>query len=226
MKIAIISDIHSNLRYLTSVLVDIDGEVVDQIYCLGDLVGYYDEPDGVISLIRERKIKAIKGNHDKYLLGELDYNLEKDRLYNLNKQKHIISENNLEFLTSLPSEIVLKLSGKNIYMTHSLPSNCEQYIYNVQDLSVELIKHYDYYFLGHTHIPLVTMHYGTYIINPGSVGQPRDYTNKPSYAIVDLVQDTVLIKKVSVDNERYIKELESKGYDNKLIDILNRGKNE
>ena len=227
MKIALISDIHSNLYYFEEILKAIEKEVlVDNIYCLGDLVGYYDEPNQVIELIKQKNIKCIKGNHDKYLLGELSYDLNRDEIYGIKKQRELLSNENLEFLRNLKDEVVLEINNKKIYMTHSLPNDCEKYLYNLDNLNLEFLKEYDYYFFGHTHIPIVTYHYGTCIVNPGSVGQPRDYTKQSSCALIDFDLEEVKIKKIDQDFDIYTKELKNEQYAVQLIDILKRGKNE
>ncbi len=226
MKIAFISDIHSNLFYLKAVIKELEKENIDEIYCLGDLVGYYDKPNEVIDLVKQKNIKCIKGNHDKYLVAELPYDLKRDEFYGIKKQKKILSNENLDFLINLKDEIILKVDDKKIYMTHSLPNDCETYLYNLDSLDLEFLKSYDYYFFGHTHIPMMTYHYGTCIVNPGSIGQPRDYTKQSSYAIVDFELEEVKIKKVNHDIDVFTKELKNEKYAVQLIDILKRGKNE
>ncbi|MDN5062712.1 metallophosphoesterase family protein [Aliarcobacter butzleri] len=226
MKIALISDIHSNLFYFEKVLHEIEKENVDDIYCLGDLVGYYDKPNEVIDLIKKKDIKCIKGNHDKYLLNELPYDLKKDEIYGIKQQRELLSNENFKFLRNLKDEIVLEINNKKIYMTHSFPNNCERYLYNLDNLNLEFLKEYDYYFFGHTHIPIITYHYGTCIVNPGSIGQPRDHTKQSSYAIVDFKLEEVKIKKVNHDIDVFTKELKNEQYAVQLIDILKRGRNE
>jgi putative phosphoesterase len=223
MKIALISDIHSNLFYLRRVLEEIEKEKVDDIYCLGDLVGYYDEPDEVIKLIKSRGIKCVKGNHDKYLLGELSYDINREKIYRIKQQRESLSSESLEFLRDLKDEIILEVNSRKIYMTHSLPNDCETYIYDLRSLDLNLLRGgINYYFFGHTHIPMVTYHYGICFLNPGSVGQPRDFTKCSSYAIVDFEKEEIKIKRVKQDVETYIQKI--KGYYNEqLIEILIRG---
>lgn len=225
MKIAIISDIHSNFTYLQSVFKKIIKEQVDRIYCLGDLVGYYDKPNEVISFIKDNNITCIKGNHEKYILKELKYDVKLEYIYGFKKQRKKITKDNLYFLKELKDEITLRIDRKEIYMTHSLPNNSEKYIYSAKDIDSDFIKKYDYYCFGHTHIPLVMYQYGTCILNPGSVGQPRDYTKKPSYVIIDFSKDVVKIQKVTINNDKYLKKIKQKGYNMRLIQILEREKN-
>ena len=222
MKIALISDIHSNLFYLEEAIKQIEKEQVDNIYCLGDLVGYYDNPNKVIDLIREKNIICIKGNHEKYLLGKLKYNVNNENIYRIKVHRDIVTDVNLKYLSNLEEELKFKINNKQLYMTHSLPNDCMRYLYNVKNLNKEFTSKYDYYFFGHTHIPMITYQYGTCIVNPGSIGQPRDHTKKPSFAIVNLGKDSVTLNKVTVDIKTYCKGLNHRGYDESLIEILKR----
>lgn len=224
MKIALISDIHSNLFYLEEILKRIEDENVDAVYCLGDLVGYYDSPNEVINVIREKKIVCIKGNHDKYLLNELTYDISRENIYRIKMQRKILSNENLDFLRNLKDEIVLEVDNKKVYMTHSLPNDSEKYLYQIDNLNREFVSKYDYYFFGHTHIPMITYYYGTCIVNPGSVGQPRDYTDSPSYAVIDFNNDLVKIQKIKINKNEYLKKLKNNSFDERLINILQRGK--
>jgi len=221
MKIALISDIHSNLFYLNRVLDEIEKEKVDEIYCLGDLVGYYDKPDEVIKLIKKKGIKCIKGNHDKYLLGELTYEEKKEEIYKIKLQRELLSNESLYFLRTLKDEIIIEVNNKKIYMTHSLPNDPETYLYNLQGIDLNFIRDFDYYFFGHTHIPMLTYHYGICFLNPGSVGQPRDYTTYSTYGIVNFEKGEIKLKQVKQDVEAYVQQI--KGYcDERLIEILIR----
>ena len=98
------------------------------------------------------------------------------------------------------------------------------YLISPNKIEYEHIQGYDYYCSGHTHIPYIQYKQGTCIVNPGSVGQPRDYTILPSYAVIDLNKDEVSIKKIKVDVEMYLVNLASINYNPDLIDILTRKK--
>lgn len=226
MKIAIISDIHANYEYLKSVLKDIFEQNINNIYCLGDLVGYYNEPNLTIDLIRKNNIICIKGNHEKYLLGELPYTISKEDIYGIERQRNIISDINLKFLSSLKDEYVFEVNKKLIFMTHSHPSNCEKYVYDFKDFDFTALQQYDYCCFGHTHIPVIGYHNGMCFVNPGSVGQPRDYTGKSSYAIIDFDSNMVSIKRVAQEVDRFIEILENSSYNSALLKILKRDKNE
>lgn len=224
MKIAIISDIHSNYFYFKKVIHQIEKYSVDEIYCLGDLIGYYDRPNEVIELIVNKNIKCIKGNHEKYLLGEITYYKKKENIYRMEKQKQALSIKNIDFIKSLPDFIEKKIENKNFYLTHSLPNDTTSYISSLHDLDSINLKSYDYYCFGHTHIPLISFYHGVCILNPGSIGQPRDYTRKLSFIIVNAENQEVNLYQVDLKISSYINQLKKMNYPEFLIKILEREK--
>src|SRR5208337_1777900 len=181
MRIAFISDIHSNAFYLKRVIKAIEREKAGQIYCLGDLVGYYDDPNGVIDILAKHDIKSVCGNHEKYVLGRLQYGKDKERFYRVEKHRSILKQKSLEYLFKLPDHIKVSINGKKLYMTHSKPNDCVSYVREPNDIGEEVYSMYDYYCFGHSHLPVVRYDKGCCILNPGSVGQPRDYTRQPSF---------------------------------------------
>ncbi len=226
MRIAIISDIHSNYFYFKKVMLQIEKINVDAIYCLGDMVGYYDEPNKVIELAMNKDIKCIKGNHEKYLLGEIDYSDKNEDIYRIENQRQILSKKNLNYLKGLSDFIEEKIADKKFYLTHSLPNDTTSYIRSIHDLDFINSKNYDYYCFGHTHIPLISFHYGLCVLNPGSIGQPRDYTQQPSFIIVNTDNQSVELYKVDIDISSYISQLKKMNYPEPLIRILIRGEYE
>jgi len=222
MQIAVISDIHSNYYYLKRVMNEVQKEKVSEIFCMGDLVGYYDQPNEVIAFCMANKIKCIKGNHESYLLDEISYPADNEDVYRIKTQKSIIKKGNFQFLERLPNFIDVVFDNKRFYFTHSRPESCQDYLYDFSKLNKDFIADYDYYIYGHTHIPLAVYYYGTCILNPGSTGQPRDYTEDPSFALVDLKKNSVKIIKVKFDKSSYIKKLENDNYSQVATDILKR----
>jgi len=222
MKIALISDIHANAFYFKKILEDIRNQQVDKIVCLGDLVGYYDEPNEVIDICRTNNIECVQGNHEEYFLQTLNYNKEKENIYRIETHREILSVENKSFIEKMPKEIIFKYGDVSIYCTHALPTNTVKYLYNPNDIADKYIQGHDYYCSGHTHIPYIQYKYGICLINPGSVGQPRDYTTLPSYALIDLKEKEVLIKKINVDTNKYVSCLIEMKLCQELTDILIR----
>tara|TARA_B100000212_G_scaffold45845_1_gene29611 strand:+ start:28605 stop:29288 length:684 start_codon:yes stop_codon:yes gene_type:complete len=224
MKIGVISDIHSNLFYFKEVLNTLKEQSLDSIYCLGDLVGYYDQPNDVINLLRENNIICIKGNHDKYLINELSFDKDRDVFYRISEQRQEVSQNNKDYLKSLPDCLDIEILDKRFFMTHSLPSDTETYLNDINQLDREFLKDFDYYLYGHTHRCNLQYHYGTCVLNPGSVGQPRDYNASPSYAVIDLSRETISTYRVPVDTETYITKLGDLNLDERVVNNLRRGR--
>lgn len=222
MKIALISDIHANAFYFKTLLENIKKEKVDKIVCLGDLIGYYNAPNEVINICRDNNIICIQGNHEEYILGTLKYRKEKENIYNIEEHKKILSIENHIFIEQMPRELVIEYEGITMYCTHALPDNSAKYLYSPNEMIDKYIKGYDYYCSGHTHIAYIQYKKGTCLINPGSIGQPRDYSTIPSYALINMKSRDVTIKKIEVDVEAYVKDLREESMNKELIDILMR----
>lgn len=209
MKLALISDIHANLEALEAVLAAIAHEGVDLILHLGDLVGYNANPNECVALIREHRILCVAGNHDRAIV---DSRLAQD--FNLIAYQAILwSQTQLhpehkDFLEHLPLTLIV---AEQFLACHGTPSSPDAYISLhfqgkrvLNQLRRELAP-LKICFFGHTHrralwcrdprgkvfqlplsaepIPLdPDCHY---LINPGSVGQPRNHIPLASYAIFD-----------------------------------------
>lgn len=222
MKILILSDIHSNWNYLSQLIPSIEAQKVDQIFFLGDSIGYYNEPNNVLDWLRSKDAKCIKGNHEQYFLNEIDYVDAYEDMYRVKENRVRVSALNKKFIESWSSSLDIKLNGQKFLMVHGEIENSEKYMYECSDLDKKILKKYDFYVYGHTHVPMIQYHYGCCIINPGSIGQPRDYTQQPSYVIIDLDEMEVTIKKYSVDSKNYIDYLRANNYSDKVVDILTR----
>ncbi len=209
MVYGIISDIHSNFDAFRVVYNKLSALNVDRIICLGDIVGYNAEPDRCIDWVFRIANHTVRGNHDKAVAGlmELDYFNDVARTAVLWTKKHI-TQSNLERLKGVEKGPLL-IDGKYL-ICHGSPMDEDEYI--LSDRVVEKTFSYldEYYpdvsicFFGHTHVPVVyeekTGMLGSsstfilkennrYLINPGSVGQPRDGDNRASFGLFD---DTTL----------------------------------
>ncbi|MFX0182328.1 MAG: metallophosphoesterase family protein [Candidatus Hodarchaeota archaeon] len=227
--LAVISDIHSNLVALESVITDLKENFKDitEIYCLGDIVGYGPNPQECLEIVlnKEKLItRIIKGNHD-------DYVTRHNTPPQVNPSARIaieyqIQATSLEFrweLDHLPPCISTKHLDydANIVLVHGSPQYpLTEYIYP-NTLRQENLFTYmkdadiDILFLGHTHIPFVrklALNKGLkdlLIINPGAVGQPRDNDPRASYAIIDVEERDVIIRRVNYDIDLVTKQMES-----------------
>lgn len=236
MKIAVISDIHANIEALRTVLRDIEGQNVDQVYCAGDLVGYAPFPDEVIELIREKQIPTVMGNYDdgvgnmRFICG-CDYKDEKAQALGEQSimwtKEHTTGENK-EFLRKLPAEIRFKLGDKRALIVHGSPNRLNEYIYQdtPDEFLAELIEKGDTDILvcGHTHKPFHRVIYGKHIVNAGSVGKPKHGNPRATYVIISPGAGVeVEIRQVEYDFEATAREIEESGLPDEFAEMIRRG---
>ncbi|PWI47721.1 hypothetical protein CEE45_10085 [Candidatus Heimdallarchaeota archaeon B3_Heim] len=205
--VAIISDIHANLSAFQAVLTDIHKHKVSRIYCLGDLVGYYTEPIPTIHLALARCEVVIKGNHDQAAaLGDIPIHYRNDSLPSIELATQGLTVNERKLLHGLPLMYTLYLDNHRAMMIHAGPEYpLDQYIYpeDEEDIQstfdfMELIE-IDVLFLGHTHISFLKQQDSRIILNPGSVGQPRDGDNRASYVLFDMESFNTKFIRVAYD---------------------------
>ncbi|MBI5475374.1 MAG: metallophosphoesterase family protein [Ignavibacteriales bacterium] len=195
MRIAIISDIHSNFEALKKTFEIIDTENVDKIICLGDIIGYGANPNECMDLIRNRTKEIIMGNHEYVILNpaELSHFTTNARIAAL-WTSNILSKENKIFIESL--QRYQKLD--NLLFVHSSPYEMEEWHYLISSTDREMnYKHFDenICFFGHTHFPGIYNEHNDdrkidkerkFLINVGSVGQPRDHNPQLSFGIFDI----------------------------------------
>jgi len=241
MRILVLSDIHANLPAFQSVLNDAQGEW-DKIWCLGDIVGYGPDPDECIDTLRQYDHIALSGNHDWAVLERLDI-----RTFNGDAQAAIrwtqnsISDLNLAYLDSLrPITIEVPFT-----LVHASPRQpVWEYIVDTATAAANYNEFYTTYCLvGHSHVPMifeqtdnndvewyaplygqpVKLDKNRLIINPGSVGQPRDYDPRSAYALLDLALETYEHRRVPYPIEETQARMKEMGLPSSLIWRLDQG---
>jgi putative phosphoesterase len=226
-RIAIISDIHGNLPALEAVLIDIKKRNISQIYCLGDLVGYYCFHNEVVETIKNNAIPSLLGNHDYALINNFGI-IERSKTCTkiLQWQLENIDEMNLRFLQTLKPSFEFEFSNKKIKLVHGgLIDNLDEYSFSIDEeyLKINNFEH-DVLITGHTHlIGLKKFYNGKMWVNPGSVGQPRDFNNKASYAILDDELNVEFIR-VLYDFDKTIESMKTLGFDDYISEGLRNGK--
>ena len=225
-RIALISDIHGNIDALDAVLADIERPEIDEILCLGDVVGYGAAPAACLSLVRERCAVVLMGNHDEYLAKDPDNLVLSKRLREpLLLAKATISTGDLNWLSRRP--LVAERHGFTI--VHASLSDQPHFSYLLNDQ--EALFHFheqktQVCFYGHTHRPEVILRQGKEIrwgllhegnvlldrskpcaINVGSVGQPRDDNPKAAYGIYDTEIGLFTLHRVSYDVDMAIQRI-------------------
>ncbi|MGO9482452.1 MAG: metallophosphoesterase family protein [Candidatus Kryptoniota bacterium] len=198
MKYAIISDIHSNIEALTTVLREISKKRVDEIICLGDVVGYGANPDEVVEIVRREAKYAVRGNHDDALFSEDTFStINSYAQAAITYTRELLSDANLEWLRNIP----LTHKIENVLMVHASPAEpgAWKYIFTNAEAQVELSTLDEKICLiGHTHVPVIFKTSAPMVdqptaedsqikelINVGSVGQPRDGDNRASFGVID-----------------------------------------
>jgi predicted phosphodiesterase len=202
MRIAVISDIHSNLRALEAVLRAVGS--ADAIWQLGDVVGYGPDPDAVVARLREAGAIGIRGNHDAAVLGDLgtgDFNDDARAAVDWTQSQ--MSMATRLYLAALPERLVPP--GLDFTLAHGSPRDpISEYLTTTWEATENLSAfETGYCLIGHTHVPLALRQKGHMerlaagpdtrvaldgtraFLNPGSVGQPRDGDPAASYMVLD-----------------------------------------
>jgi len=228
MRLAIISDIHSNVDALQAVLADIRASDVQHVVCLGDLVGYHTFPRETLAVLRDSEIRSVHGNHDLMAVGRLP----RDDCGPVARKairwtQTVLTEEDRHYLASLPSELYPQ---RSILCVHSAPGDPlvrlrtsgqfygEYLRIGESDPEVRLC------FTGHTHVaramtitsrgdvlcPLerdITLDPAAfYFVNPGSVGCPRDGDYRAAYAMLDCGAQRLSFRRVNYDPTRVLRE--------------------
>lgn len=219
MKIGLIADLHANLPALHAVLEELQD--VDQLWCAGDLTGYYTDPNGTIREVLSREILCIKGNHDHYLSHPPD-NANSLLCQSIDMTRSAITAEHLAFLQGLTADVIIEKAGQRFLLCHGSPwDSLEEYIYpDYSEFQRFADVDADWVILGHTHYPMFREISGRKIINPGSCGQPRDGDCRASYAILDTASRGVTFHRVVYDASSLIEDIRALGLNEKLLRYL------
>jgi putative phosphoesterase len=222
LRYAIISDIHSNLEALNAVLSYLKTNPVDSIISCGDITGFGPEPHECIEKLRALpNFRSVEGNHDAALCGKInsdDFN--EDSLYSLEANKLLVTPDDVKYLKSLPESI----SENDTLFVHGSPrKRLTEYLFMMDKFRLNMSSFNESVcFIGHTHHPLIyqfnlangsdsfinieeesemyTLSEGKkYIINAGSVGQPRDGRASACMVFFDSKTRTVNFKRIAYD---------------------------
>jgi len=232
MRIAVISDIHGNATAFEAVWADIEKqEGIEGVYCLGDNIGYGPEPEKVIAMVREHGIPAVLGNHELAVkqpesLSWFNPNARRS----LEKTMTMLSREAKDYIAELPTCI----SFDDCRFVHGFPpDSVTTYLFEIDTAGIKYTldrMSERMIFIGHTH-ELVIIEYdgltvnseplykGTvqldpqkkYIINVGSVGQPRDGSNPAKYVIYDDAANELTVRYVDYDINDTIEKIQQAG---------------
>ena len=222
MRIAVLSDIHSNLPALEAVLAL--ARSADTILCCGDIVGYFADPNEVCGCLQAFQVPCIRGNHDAYVTGELAPSPRVRNIARVDWTRRELSKPNLRWLRSLPTEIRTEVGSLAITMRHASPWDEETYLY-ADSLRIGEIQLRDneMLFLGHTHHQFARKAGRGLIVNPGSVGQPRDTRGGACLSFVVETEPRVQAVRTTYDTASYQKRLVTAGWDPAVVHSIDQG---
>ncbi len=238
MKVLIISDIHGNRTALEAVLED--ANAVDAVWCLGDIIGYGPDPNDCVSIIRDLpNLICLRGNHDSAVIGlteNVKFNHSAQRVLEWTAEQ--LNPVHRQYLQSLSPQVEVD----DVTLAHASPRDpIWEYIMDVYTATAN----FDYFmtpycFVGHSHLPvmyymkngkeLATVNFvfpgeqtrlpNKTIVNPGSVGQPRDHDPRAAYTIFDTEEKTWAQHRVSYDIADVQERMELAGLPDEYIQRL------
>ena len=225
MRIAVVSDIHSNLQALTAVTDAIREERVDIVVFCGDLVGYGANPNECCEVLRNLAAHSVIGNHDVSALTRDTSWMNPYAAEAVLWTAGVLSGSSKDFLKSLKMEGRFTKAGTTCVMFHGSPHSVTEYLYE-EDVNQGMLAkaRADVLIFGHTHVPYVRRFGAGIILNPGSVGQPRDGNPKASYAILESEKPHCDIRRVDYDVETAANAILSAGLPGSLAERLFQGR--
>jgi putative phosphoesterase len=221
MRLGVISDIHANRVALDTVLEAMP--CVDRLVCAGDVIGYNPWPAECVETVRERSIPCVQGNHD--------WAVDTPEQYRSNAMAHKgllyaaehLSDEQREWLRTLPESRSF-VDGR-VRVVHSHPTKRGRYVRPPQFSSLEPhLGSEEVLILGHTHIQHHEQVGETLVVNPGSVGQPRDRDPRAAYAIIDLDDGTVDEHRIDYDIDEVQEGIETTDLPKRTGERLSSGK--
>jgi putative phosphoesterase len=219
MRVGVISDIHANRVALEAVLDDMPD--VDEFVCAGDVVGYNPHPADCVAAVREGEIPTVMGNHDRMLAAGRNFRGNHMARAGIEYARRELEDGAIDWLADLPEELTL-FEGR-VKMVHGHPDDPDRYTYP-EEFSPGMLGEEDVVVMGHTHVQHAEQYGEGIVLNPGSVGQPRDSDPRAAYAVVDLDAFTVDEYRVAYDVEAVQDDIEAAGLPRRTGSRLERGR--
>ena len=239
MRIAVISDIHGNWHAFEAVLADAEQERVDEIWCLGDIVGYGPQPNRCVDEARARSAICLLGNHDLAALGRADLaGFSPDAAESARWTIAELEPDALAFLETLEP----KGERSGVELFHASPRDpVWEYVLSESAVRTALeMTTAGLVLVGHSHIPIalllsngnalagglakggseIELTEGRWLLNPGSVGQPRDGDSRAAYLLIDLERRNAHFRRVPYDIESTQAEIRNAGLPEALAERL------
>ncbi|WP_247003541.1 metallophosphoesterase family protein [Halosolutus gelatinilyticus] len=222
MKVGLISDVHGNRVALEAVLDDMPP--IDGLVCAGDVVGYNPWPAACVDELRDRDVPTVMGNHDAAVVEGTAFRFNEMARAGVEHAREHLSDAQLRWLADLPEERYEY--GGRLKIVHGHPDDPDRYTRYTRphEFSAGLLGDEDVLVLGHTHVQHVERYGEGIVVNPGSVGQPRDGDPRAGYAVVDLDALTVEPRRVEYDIEAVKAAVHEAGLPERIGSRLDRGK--
>jgi len=241
MRIAYISDIHSNFFAIESLEKDLKNEGVDEIRCLGDILNFGSKPVETLQWVKERCSIILRGEHDSFIAGIEGFYLSNPlAIRAADWTFDFLKDEDFEFIEKLPVDY----EDKEVILTHDEPSvpGSMSFISSVKSAKDAMTCYSDKIcFYGHIHIPLIFVknlktgevflsekhEYSLkeneqYLISVGSVGQPRDKDKRLSYVIHDTEEKKIYIRRIEYPYEKAAKDIKEKGLPEVFANLLTK----
>lgn len=219
MLIGVVSDVHGNLPALEAVLDDLSA--VDALVNAGDTVGYNPWPGECVDVMRQRDVPSVLGNHDRAVASETGFRFNRMAAAGVEYALDVLDRNQLAWLESLPEQ--RSCFDDRVRIVHGHPEDPDRYTYP-EDFDPSMLAGEDALVLGHTHVQHVEEFDEGIVLNPGSVGQPRDCDPHAAYAILDLDAMDAELCRVEYDVERVIEAVEAAGLPAQVGERLRQGR--
>jgi diadenosine tetraphosphatase ApaH/serine/threonine PP2A family protein phosphatase len=241
MRVAVCSDIHGNLHALEAVLADIAAEGVDEVWCLGDVVGYGARPNECCAGVRERAALSLCGNHDLAVLGTIDIgDFSGDAGAAARWTASVLADDQREWLGSLAP--VARRPGVQLF--HASPRDpVWEYVLSEHVALIGLLEtEAPVVLVGHSHVALaigwngdeltgglapagtdVDLSERRFLLNPGSVGQPRDGDRRAAWLLLDLATQRASFRRVDYPIAETQAEIRAAGLPDALAARLEHG---
>jgi predicted phosphodiesterase len=240
-RVAVISDVHANWHALEAVLAEVEREEPDELWCLGDLVGYGPRPNPCCAAVERRAAICLAGNHDLGVLGELDLaEFTGDAVSAARWTRSVLAEGSRTFLQSLRPEgrrgdvELFHASPRDPVWEYVLSGEAAGAAFDLTESAVVLV--------GHSHVPLAisldadlldggvapcgsetSLAGKRWLLNPGSVGQPRDGDSRAAWLLLDLDAGRAEHRRVEYEIARTQEEMRERGLPDALAQRLAHG---
>jgi len=219
MKLGVLSDIHGNRVALDAVLADMPP--VDGLICAGDVVGYNPQHGDCVDAMRERSVPTVMGNHDRAVVQDTGFGFNSMAGAGVEHAKKTLTDDQREWLAGLPDSRTA--ADGRVKLVHGHPADPDRYTYP-EEFGPRLLGDEDALVLGHTHVQGHERFDEGVVLNPGSVGQPRDGDPRAAYAVLDLDAGSVTEHRVPYDIEAVQQQVREAGLPEQIGTRLEKGR--